>query len=270
MRGAVGTVIAFLVFLAPPARADELPTKEACVDAYRSSQELSRDGSLLRSRTSLLLCGRDPCSPVLQKDCVAWLAELEPRIPSLIITLKNGLGHDVANARVLIDGVEVSPRIDGRAFDVDPGEHRSRVEPLDRAPSEALEQTIVAREREKARVIAFELKMAKQTEVGPPAPAQPTGDVTRALPWTFWAVGGVGVVGAGVFGVFGVRGLVQRSDLDDCRPTCDTARIDRAKTSFLVADVSLVVALVAAGVDTWLWFSSRAGPRPSSALGAAR
>jgi hypothetical protein len=262
-----------LVLAASPrlARADE-PSKVECVDAYMRSQELSRAGELTKARVSALLCARDPCPPVLQKDCVGWLADIDSRMPTIVVGVKDAGGQDVVDARVRIDGVEVASRIDGHALEIDPGEHRVVVEPVG---SEPVEQVIVAREGDKGRILPFKLEKVGVAKLPPDQPARPVvvpilppapppPPPRHPLPWTFWTAGGVGVVAAGTFAVFGVRGLVQRSDLDSCRPYCDADRIDRAKTSFVVADVSLVVAVVAAGVSTWILLTHPRAPVTSA------
>jgi hypothetical protein len=249
-----GLAIAFVIAL-PVARADEEPpTKEQCVASYTSAQELSRSSKLKDARSALLVCARDPCSAVLQKDCVPWLADVEERLPTIVFALRDASGRDIADARVLVDGVVVMTRLEGRAFEIDPGEHLVRIEP---ASGEPVERTIVAREKEKGRDVTF-VTGGGATPPTPPVTPPPPGPIPsegRPLPTAFWAAAGVGAVAAITFSVFAVRGIVQRSNLDDCKPNCDTSRIDRAKANFVVADVSLVVAALAGGAATWFALS---------------
>jgi hypothetical protein len=253
-------VCAGLVFAASPAFA-QAPSKAACVEAYKTAQESSRSGALTRARESALLCARDPCPAVLQKDCKEWVADVEQRMPTILVVLKDGDGNDMSGGRVTIDGAMVASRIDGRALEIDPGEHQITITIEGRPP---LVQTIVAREREKGREVAFALEPTKPREAPPPPPPPPPTEPTppkdraaerRPLGWPFYTAAGASAAGFVVFGIFGLSGLGIRGDLDSCKPNCSQDRIDHGKTSFLVADVALGVGLVAAGVATFLYIT---------------
>jgi hypothetical protein len=241
---------------APPSSSTPPPSKSACIDAYKSSQELSRAGSLTQARSAALVCAREPCPAVLRKDCGEWVADVEQRLPTLLVVVRDENGRDVAAARVLVDGVEVAKTLDGRPIEVDPGERKLEVIVAGKPP---FKQSIVAREREKGREVAFAFPPAKtapppvtQPPVGPPRPETPA---ERPLPWSFWAAAGASGVGLAGFGILGVSGLVLRGDLDECKPSCSQERIDHGKTSFLVADVFLGVAVIGAGIATYIYLT---------------
>jgi hypothetical protein len=121
-----------------------------------------------------------------------------------------------------------------------------------------LKQSIVAREREKGREIAFAFAKPVTTPpiVTPPLPPRaPEKPMERPLPWSFWTAAGVSGVGVLGFGIVGVSGLVLRGDLNDCKPSCSQERIDRGETRFLVADVFLGVAVIGAGVATLIYLT---------------
>jgi hypothetical protein len=246
-----------LLALAPAvAHADGTPSKAACVEAYKSSQELSRSGALNRALSLALVCARDPCPAVLRKDCADWVADIEQRLPSLLFVLHDEDGRDIATARVLVDGTEVAQRLGGRPIDVDPGEHSIQIVVEGRP---ALERTIIAREREKAREVLFAFEPSRAAPPTAPPPSRDLGvheaGRSRRLPWTFWAAAGASGIGLTGFGIFGVSGLNLRSDLDQCKPDCPQDRIDHGRTSFLVADVFLATAVVAAGVATVIYLT---------------
>ncbi len=231
-------------------------TKQVCVDAYRNAQPLSRAGSLTKARELLLICARDPCPPALQGDCVVWLDEVAQRMPSIVVTLRDGNRVDIPEAALTIDGAAVSPRLDGREVEIDPGEHVITVQPVGK---ELMTQVVVAQERERGRKVTFEL--------APLEPPPTAGPVARGpLPWTFWTATAVTGVGLAGFGVFGARGLSERSDLESCSPTCSDAQLRPTRTSFLIADISLAVAVIAAGAATLIYFTRPPARTQSAAL----
>ena len=255
MRLGLPACVALAIAIAPASSAAAPPSKSACIDAYKTSQELSRAGTLTRARSAALLCARDPCPAVLRKDCAEWVADLDMRLPTLLVVLRDESGRDVAAARVSVDGVEVANRLDGRPIDVDPGEHTIAVTVEGRPP---LQQSIIAREREKAREVVFAFepskpKTAPSLAVLPTSPRTSETRAARPLPWTFWAATGTSGVALAAFGVLGVSGLVLRDDLNGCKPTCSEERLDHGRTTFLVADISLGVAVVGAGIATFIY-----------------
>lgn len=248
--------VALLTAMAPgsaSAAPTSAPSKAACIEAYKSSQELSRSGALTKARSAALVCARAPCPAVLQKDCADWVADIQQRVPTVIVVLHDEGGRDVAVARVEVDGVEVATRLDGRPIEVDPGEHKVQVTAEGRPP---LELSIIAREREKGREVLFSFEPPKTASplLVPLEGAGPEDKPrARPLPWTFWAATGVSGAALAGFGVFGASGLALRGDLDACRPNCSQERIDHGQSTFLVADVALGVAVVAAGIATFIY-----------------
>ena len=252
--------MALVAVLAPAlARGAPPPSKAACIEAYKSSQELSRAGSLTQARSAALICAREPCPAVLRKDCADWVADVEQRLPTLLVVLRDESGRDMMGARVLVDGVEVASHLDGRTIEVDPGERIVEVIAEGRTP---LKQSILARERDKGREVLFTFEAAAKVTTGPPAgpvlPPQPTEKpAPRPLPWTFWTGAAASAVGVAGFGVFGGSGLALRGELSSCKPGCTEERIDHGRTTFLVADVFLGVAVVGAGIATWIYLTHR-------------
>jgi len=80
---------------------------------------------------------------------------------------------------------------------------------------------------------------------------------------------GVGAVAFASFGYFGLSGLSKRSDLDKCTPHCRQDDIDATRRSFLVADVSLGIGIVAAALGTYLWVSAPSGKKTTTSVGVA-
>jgi len=91
-----------------------------------------------------------------------------------------------------------------------------------------------------------------------PAPAPPSAkekespakdEPSRPVPALTYVVGGVGILALGVATGFMLNGVNVRNDLDrkQCRPSCESDEVDRARTSFLVADIFGVVGALAVG-----------------------
>jgi hypothetical protein len=223
------------------------PTKEVCVDAYMASQKLRHDGALRAARERLLICARNPCPEVLQADCVGWLRDVEALIPSVIVKARLGGATDIFDVRVLVDGVELAPRLDGRAIEVDAGEHVFVFVHPDAPP---VEKRLLIVEGERGRVIDVELSPRPMASSPERVAASVEG---RRVSGTTYAFGAVGL-GALAFGsVVGTLGLVARGDLAACRPGCPQEDIDAVSRRFLVADIALVVGVAAIGTAAWLY-----------------
>jgi hypothetical protein len=137
---------------------------------------------------------------------------------------------------VFIDGELVASRIDGRALDIDPGEHHVRFQSAGRAPSE---QTVVVLEGQKGRTIVTTLHAAAATSSAVHVVA------TRPVPASVLVAGSVGVASVAAFGVFGGLYLAGRGDLDACKPGCSASAIDDVAWKGVVSDVALVVGAAA-------------------------
>lgn len=223
--------------LAVPRAAQAEPDRAACTTAYDQGQRLRRQGALLESREQLLICGRDPCPESLQPDCVRWLGEVEHLVPSIVVTARRDDGTDIKDAHVLVDGQLRSEHLDGREIEMNPGDHKVRVE----IGSEALEQSVVTTAAEKGRIVAFRLK--PRVVVLPPPP--PVVHTERPIGWPTYVLGGVGIVGIGLFAGFAIQGESRYSDLERCRPGCNPSDVDSARTSYHVSDVALGIGVLA-------------------------
>jgi len=250
-----------LVALATSCPAFAEPTKEECIEAYRKNQPLRRDGRFREAIEQLLVCARDPCPEVLQSDCVAWLDEARARMPSVIFKARSGATTDITDVRVVMDGVELQPRLDGRAIEVDAGEHTFF---FDHPGSPLVEKKILVVEGEKGRII--EVDLAPKSSSGALAsepPATTAAEHTRPVPWTVYALGGLGLAGLGVGTAFGAIGVGARADLYDCKPGCSREAIDDVSSKLLVADVALAIGVVSLAAATILYLTrppaSRAG-----------
>jgi hypothetical protein len=237
-------------------------TRQACLDAHADGQAARNAGRLREARARFLACGGVECAAVLRADCASWLAQVDGDIPSLVFAARDIAGRELTDVRVVVDDAVVAERIDGRAVVVDPGSHRVRFE---RAGSPAGETTTLVRVGERNRTITATFGDAggagssKGSWIGP------------------IALGAVAVVGVAGFAFFGLRGKSQKHDLEDaCSPRCSPDDTSASRTSFVLADVSLVVGVLAlGGAAAWLaithpWQPATARPTQVGAATARR
>ena len=241
MAAIVALALPTLLALESPraARADD---KQVCLSTYVRAQELRKDERLRAAREAMLACAQTACPPAIAQDCGRWLTEVEGSIPTVVLSLVDRAGQDRSDVRVRLDGAPLVERLDGKALEVDPGEHVFRFETSGEAP---IEQRVVVRQGERDRPIRVELPRASA------APAlAPSSAAARPIPLATWVVGGVGVAALGVSAAFGASALWGSpgwTGLRSCKPTCNPADVDAVDRKLRIADVALGVGVVALG-----------------------
>jgi hypothetical protein len=227
------------------ARGDSASDKQKCASSYENGQRLERERNLVEARNEFLACSRS-CQTALQGECLGWLHEVELATPSVVIGARTNDGRDLADVRVLVDGRPFTDRLDGKALDLDPGEHVFRFIP---ARGTTIERRFIIREAEKARELTVILddSGAQMTPTTPSPTAEPGS--RRPIPVLAWVFAGVAVVGLGSFAGFGLTGRSeQNSTLAHCNPMCSPSQIDDVLHKYIAADVSLGVSIAALGV----------------------
>ena len=229
------------------ARADD-ETKETCVTAYHSAQELRLEGKLRQASEQAAICARTECPRVVRNDCTKWLVEIKQSTPTVVIKAKGPAG-DLGDVRVFVDDELVASSLDGSAIAIDPGRHTLRFEYGAYAP---VTQSIIVATGVRNRPITVEFS-APEPEPEPKPEPKP-----QELPVAGMVVVGVGVGFAAGFAALAAVGTSQVDDLrDTCGQTqsCAEADIDDAKTKLIVGDVLLGAGIIAAGVGTYLIIS---------------
>jgi hypothetical protein len=250
-----------LVAATSAARAD---APRACTDAVERGQSL-RDAVKLRdARAAFLMCAEPPCPDVIQRQCAQWIAELDARIPSVIVTAGDEEGRDLVEVHVAVDGQPFADRLDGIAVPIDPGVHTFRFE----APGmKLLERNAVLREAERFQKLHVTLARAPAapvpTTASPPAlsAAAPARPESGRGTWGRAAIvaTSVGVVAGGIFTYFAVAGAVDDHRLaTSCSPNCAPASVDSLRGELRGADIALGVAVAALALATWFYFEWRA------------
>ena len=271
-RDLVGGIATVLVWSAWPRAA--LGDAHACIDAAEEGQKLRDTGSYRRARERFIACAAEECPGEIRKRCVAWLAEVETLMPTVVFTAL-ARGKEVSDVRVSVDGEVVTDSMDGRPVFLDPGEHHFRFE---RTGETAVETTAVVVAGEKQRLI--EIRFGPEP-VQPPTPApspsppvsppasSPTPPIrspkARTYAYALGAAALTSVVAGVVLDAWGYT-ILQQCNAD---PTCTRAH-ERAEVEwrFVTGDV-LLGAGVLCGVAAWLiWprdVPNQAGPQAPAA-----
>jgi hypothetical protein len=254
----VACVLGMLALFGPGrAAADQT---EECISSHVGAQRMQRERKLRDARDALRVCSRDACPRVVVQECTALLREVENALPSVVIDARTASGQDVVDVRVSMDGGVLLERLDGKAVDIDPGEHRFRFE---RADSKPTEQSVLIREGERGRRISVRF------EDGPAGGRVEPERASRPIPPLAIGLGGLGLAGVSLFAVMGIMGISQKRDLDNraCKPTCPSDDVDAARRSFLVADIGLGVGVAALAAATVLFVTRPTVQRPAAQRG---
>lgn len=246
------------IFVALPAIADD---KTECIAASEKAQQLRDEHKLTKAREALLACGRDVCPGPVRKDCAEQLADLEKKMPSVVIRAKDKAGNDAVAVKVSSDGVVLGESLDGRAIPLDPGVHTFRFE---MAGADPIEQKVVIGEGEQNRTV-----MASFGGTPGETPGEKAG-----FPVAGVVVGGLGLIaGAVVAPIFWSMGLGEKSDLEGtCAPPkgtgCTDSQISSVRTKLVIGDVFLGVGIVGVAVGAVLMLTHSSG-HTAAATGAA-
>lgn len=219
------------------AHADDV---DRCVAASEKGQKDRRAGHLNDARSAFLVCADGRCPAVVRTACAEWLEQVNAALPTIVVAVTDAEKRDVVEAHVSVDGKEVAL---GRAVTLDPGPHTVSV---DAAGFEPHSQQIVARETERGRTISAVLTR----KIAPPPP--PRAAEERSIRPITLITGGAAVLALGSFAVFGLTGRSQADDLrTSCAPACSDADRSAVKTRYIVADISLIAAVILGGVSVW-------------------
>jgi hypothetical protein len=230
-----------------PASATDEPTKQECVAANESAQDLTRAGKLRDAREELIACSARACPRAVRDDCAERLAAIEHAIPKVTFTLvvpKSDDAIDVRGATATLDGNALSGPIDSTAISVDPGEHTFIFTLLDWPPVSV--QLSLHEGDRLEREVVFKAMAPVETHRETPAPVH-TG-ATRVIGWSAVGTGAAGIVLGSVFGILAVG---KKSSLDD--GMCNAAKkcsasaqpdIDALHADAVAANISLAVGAV--------------------------
>jgi hypothetical protein len=211
-------VLGGLLALASSAAADA--TKDECIAANESAQDLRQAGKLREAREKLTVCLAASCPRLLRADCTQRMSEVDAAMPAVVFEAKDGAGNDLSAVHVTMDGQPFAQRLDGRALPADPGEHRFEFEADGLSKTE---KTLVLREGENNRhervvlgnlhpeTVSIAPARANEAPANPQVSTEETASHGSVQRLAGIAVGGAGAVGLVVGSVLG---LVSKSTYD--------------------------------------------------------
>lgn len=217
------------------------PSRTACLDAHRDSQELRKAGKLLESQEQLLICSSESCPGAIITDCGKWLSEVDQLTPSLAFEVRVD-GKDSTAAQVELDG-RVLPDW-SKSIKVNPGRHDVRVVVQGFEP---YSDSLLTLEGQRLKMVSADFK-TKQPEASKVPSPPPAPVYTRPTPTATYVLLGVGVLGAAGFATFASIGKTKQNQLDnDCTKlmTCTDEDLKPMKTMYLIGDISAGVGAAA-------------------------
>jgi hypothetical protein len=223
-----------------------------CDSAFDQSQVKRDEGDLIEARRLLRVCGGPRCSPTQQKLCAEWLTDVDARMPSFVLSAKDGSGGDIGDVSVQMDGVQVATTLDGRAMDANPGLHAFVFE---RADGTKAEVKAIAEERGKGKVVSvhFEHPPAPAAASVSPLPPPPPAAEGSSLKTAGVITGAVGGAGLAVGAVFGALAFATK-DSHCTNDLCDPGTTSTVHTQGDVSTFGFIAGgiLIAGGVTMFL------------------
>ena len=281
LAGAVAAACA-LVGTGRDARAAD-PTLDECISVNERAGPLRQAGRLREARTSYVYCSAASCPAAVRDDCVAQALQLESAIPTVVFVAKDAAGNEMSAVTVTMDGQPMLERLDGKALEVDPGEH---VFILQANGLTAVRHLVVHEgEKDRREEVSFGGPAPRQPPAQPvPGRAQPAVPQQPAAPVATTSTGssgqktlGIALTGVGAAGlvVAGVAGLLANGSWQTAQTDCNTdcsasskahGEASTAHTEATVANVSFAVGVVGVLVGAILWVTA---PSPSRVTGFA-
>jgi hypothetical protein len=247
-----------LLFAGSSAEADE-PTKQACVAANESAQDLQRAGKLVEAREQLRTCAEKACPRAVRQDCTERLAAIEKALPTVVLAPRDGAGGPpIRGAALEVDGVALSDALDGTPIPVDPGSHKFTVSFAGHSPislridlkeGEAVQREVVLKPLHSSVAKGDggsddDAPVAGPDDRGaaPPAARREareggahTQGLLRVAGWSALGVGGAGIALGSIFGILGVSKNSSLASACGTR-TCQATSVDQYKTLQSEAD----------------------------------
>jgi hypothetical protein len=231
-----------------------------CVELNNDGLQKRDEHHLLSARDVYRACVADKdCPGMVRAECNDALADIKTAIPTLLVAVVDEEGHDLAGATLAVDGKPVL--LDGSSIEVDPGPHELTAKSAELSS----ELQVMAIESDLNRRVAIALRAPRLAAPAPEVAMSPPAVVPRRSNLPGYLLGSVAASSAIAFGYFALSGHLHLAELERCRPYCDPNDVQRARTEYWGADISLGVSLVAlAGAGVWL-LSSPKGKKTDSA-----
>jgi len=217
-----------------------------CDGQLREAQELQYAGKLLLARPLAVACGAATlCDDQTRQSCRQLLSALRRQIPSVVFSVRDEAGHETDQVSLYVDGELRTQALPSTPFELDPGAHELRAE-LQSGRSQQLRVVLAPGEQLRRIDLSFEVK----------TPKQPTAARSGTPRWLTISLGSLALVSAGSFTYFAIDGRSRSNDLQGgCAPACAAGPVNDMRRAFLIADISWIVGVLAAGGATWSFVS---------------
>jgi hypothetical protein len=261
--------VAVRVFLADEASADQ-PTKQECVIANETAQDLQRAGKLIEAREQLTTCASSACPGAVRTDCADRLKAVGAAMPTLLLSLKDAGGGDASAASLSIDGVPQTAELDGKPVAVDPGAHTFTMTLAGRAPvsfrltlgdGDHVRRDVVFKPAPAPAPASGELPAQGSETVSAPAAPSPGGSNVITMRRIGWAAMGAGATGLALGTIFGLVAVSKHSSLGDecngraCPPTASAeSDIEALHANGVASDIGFTVGILGVGTGAALLF----------------
>jgi hypothetical protein len=187
----------------------------------------------------------------VRAECGELLLSVRAAIPTVVFSVLDADGKDVVGVKVFKGDELLSDNLDGRPFELDPGQYELRFVLRD---GRELTSVVLVREGEKNRSIQVKIPPSavpdkSKIEPSPVAPPPSPKPVSHHAPVAAWVATGGAVAGVAVFSVFGLLSAQKKSDLDACAPYCGSEKHQEyqdVKRNYLIADIGLAAGVVSA------------------------
>lgn len=241
--------------------------KAACVAAHEQAQSLRTQKKPHAARAQYVACARSECPIVLRKECADQLEQIDQVAPTATLEAVDEKGNSDSAVKVTLDGLVITDKLTGAAVPVEPGEHVFRFERA--SDGKVIEQKVLVVEGERNRKVVADYQTLLPKRA--PDPSTTARADAKSIPTIAYVTGGAAVLGVAGFMIFSLSGKSKEDDLaGKCAPRCTDDDVSPVKTSYLIGDISLGVAIVAAVVTAVLVVpalsSSSAPPRTTGAL----
>jgi hypothetical protein len=269
--------VAVRVFVADEAPADQ-PTKQECVVANETAQDLQRAGRLIEARQQLTTCASSACPGAVRADCADRLKAVAAALPTVLLSPKDAGGGDASAATLSIDGAAEAAALDGKPLPVDPGTHTFTMTLAGRSPvslrltlseGDHVRRDVVFKAAPAPAPASAEPPAQGNEPAGPPA-ASPGASNVVTMRRIGWAAMGAGAAGLVLGTVFGLVAVGKHSSLgDECNgrecPATAQPDIDGQHFDAVAANISFAVGILgvaAGGALVFLFPESAASTQP--------
>jgi hypothetical protein len=250
--------------------AEPTPTKEECIAASESGQDLRHTDKLRDARAQFAICVAASCPGPIREDCAQRLDEIAKAVPSVVFEVTDSVGNDVPGVVIAIDGQRIASG-NGATIELDPGEHIFTFE-APGSPKTGKKLVIVEGAKQRRELVI--MAPAEGAQISS-TPSSPTGEApTRSarpptLAWVAFGVGGAGLTLGVIAGlVAGGKHSTLEGECNSTAGTCTPAYTDDLDSFHAwrtISTVGYVVGALGVAGGATLWLTAPKAPSTMTA-----